>query len=94
LHVTNHFTWAEAVVAMGIALTTAHPSQMAAVAALDPARPDTAHFASSIGKSSSRRVVSMVMAPTRHIPMPTHRLPFSAWRRSDSRLSERQLTTD
>jgi hypothetical protein len=57
------------VVAIGIALTPAHPSQMAAVAALDRApldavRSDTAHIASSIGKLSFRLVVSMVMAPT------------------------------
>src|SRR5258708_28991786 len=67
---------------MGIALTRAHRSEMGALATLDPAPldpmcPDTAHFASRIGKLSSRLVVLMVMAPTRYIPMRTHRLPFS-----------------
>src|SRR6266852_854052 len=61
-HVTNHFTWADAAVAMGIALITRNPSQMAAVATLDtahldPAYLDPAHLASSIGKLSSRVAV-------------------------------------
>jgi len=49
-HVTNHFTWADAAVAMGIALITRHPSQMAAIATLDAGRLAPAHLASSIVK--------------------------------------------
>jgi hypothetical protein len=92
----NHFTWAEAVVAMGIALTTAHPSQMAAVAALDRAPLDAVRSArlASIGKLSSRLVVSMVMAPTPSQSNADAQTRLLTWRRSDSRLSERRLATD
>src|SRR6266566_442285 len=65
-HVTNHFTWAEAVVVMGIALITKHPSQIATVATLDPAHLDPAHLASNVGKLSCRLVVSMLIAHPSH----------------------------